>query len=93
MVSTICSLVAPKQRGLKHIPNRQRIGERRLLPHIPDASPLAHRNIARIRILFTRQNLQQRRLARTIRSNQTNPVTIRDNRRNIPKQSIRAKGL
>ena len=81
------------QRSLQHRPHCHPRRKVRLLRHISHPRPLAHGYIAGIRIFFACKNLQQRALSRAIWPNQPNAVPIGNSKRDLTKQSSRAKGL
>ncbi len=83
----------PHQRRLQHSTNRHPRREIRLLLHVSHTCPLPHRNVAGVRVLAPRKYLQQRALPRPIRPDQPNTVPIRNSKRNLTKQSRRAKSL
>ena len=83
----------PAQRIEQHLLGGQPRSEDRILRHIPDAHPLPHRPPPRVRQLDARQNLQQRRLPRPIRPDQTDVIPLRDRETEILKQRPRRKRL
>ena len=65
----------------------------RILLDVTKASALAGRYFAAIGIHLASKDSQKRRLARSVRPNQADAITLRDSERDILKKRLRSKGF
>src|SRR6266481_2947150 len=66
--------------------NRHALSKLRNLRDVTEPRALANRHIPAVRLDAADEDLQQRRLARTIRPNHADAVPFRDSKRNVPEE-------